>query len=70
MVSFENSEKIQKSKMSYKDAINIVGPNRAEWELKNMKKALSLSPLLNSMEDEKRLKAVKVILAKRRKSKR
>lgn len=69
MVKFETAEKIQKSKMSYKEAIDIVGSNRAEWELKNMKKALSLSPILNSIEDEKRLKAVKVILLNRRKNK-
>ena len=68
MVKFETAEKIQKSKMSYKEAIDIVGSNRAEWELKNMKKALSLSPILNSIEDEKRLKAVKVILLNRRKN--
>lgn len=69
MVKFETAEEIQKSKMSYKEAIDIVGSNRAEWELKNMKKALSLSPLLNSIEDEKRLKAVKVILLNRRRNK-
>ena len=69
MVTFETSEKIQKSKMNYKEAIDIVGSNRAKWELKNMKKALSFAPLLNSVEDEKRLKAIKVILIERRKKK-
>ena len=69
MVTFETSEKIQKSKMSYVEAIKIVGTNRAEWELKQMKKALLFSPIMNTQEDEYRLKAVKVILSHRRRRK-
>ena len=69
MVSFEESERIQKSKMSYKEAISIVGEHRPNWELIKMRKALSSSPLFNSVEDEIRLKAVKVILKNRGKKK-
>jgi len=62
------AEKIQKQKMSLASAKRIIG-NVADWELKVMKKALSFSPLMNSKEDEIRLKAIKVILySKRRKN--
>lgn len=66
MVSFKTHDKIQRSKMTYKEALEIVGPNRARWELLKMKKALSDMPLLNSVEDEYRLKAVKTLLKSRR----
>ena len=47
--------------MNKEEALNIVG-NRAKWELKNMKKALSLFPILNSPEENQRLEAVKILL--------
>lgn len=47
--------------MNIQEAKNILG-NRSEWELKNMKKALSMFPILNSEEENKRLEAVKLLL--------
>ncbi len=48
--------------MNYDEAIAIIGRNRAKWELNHMKKALSLLPFLNTIEEERRLKAIKIIL--------
>jgi hypothetical protein len=50
--------------MNIREAEEILG-NRATWELKNMKKALSSMPFFNSSEDDKRLEAVKVMLKHR-----
>lgn len=44
-----------------KRAEEILG-DRATWELKNMKKALSMFPILNTDEENERLEAVKVML--------
>jgi hypothetical protein len=53
--------------MSLIQAKNYLG-DRVEWELINMKKALTSMRALNSEEDEKRLAAVKIILKNKRKS--
>ena len=45
--------------MNIKKAKEILG-DRATWELQNMKKALSLTPLLNSPEENERLEALDV----------
>jgi hypothetical protein len=47
--------------MNIKQAREIVG-NRAEWELRNMVKALESLPALNSEADDERLKACKMVL--------
>ena len=47
--------------MTIEEAKKIVG-NRPKWELKNMVKALSLMPWMNTPEDEKRLEAGKLLL--------
>jgi len=54
-----------KVKMSKTQAREILG-DRATWELKNMKKALSSFPILNTEEENKRLEAVKVMLKERK----
>lgn len=54
-----------KVKMSKMKAREILG-DRATWELKNMKKALSSFPILNSEEENERLEAVKVMLKERK----
>ena len=41
--------------------------DRAEWELKNMKKALQMFPIMNTPEENQRLKDVKTILKLRNK---
>lgn len=41
--------------------------DRAEWELKNMSRALKMFPILNTAEDNQRLKDVKTILKLRKK---
>jgi len=51
-----------------KRAENLIG-NRADFELRNMKKALSMLSALNSPQDNQRLKAVKTILKLRKKCK-
>jgi hypothetical protein len=56
-----------KVKMSKDKAREILG-DRATWELKNMKKALSSFPILNTEEENKRLEAVKVMLKERSKN--
>jgi hypothetical protein len=47
--------------MTVERAKEILG-DRAEWELSNMKKALSMLQLLNTDEENERLEAIKVIL--------
>lgn len=47
--------------MTKEKAKEILG-DRATWELKNMKKALSILPWFNTKEEDERLKAVKVML--------
>jgi hypothetical protein len=65
------SKKVQSKQgdfeMDIKEAKEILG-DRATWELKNMKRALMMLPILNTDEDNQRLEAVKVML-KYRKSK-
>jgi len=65
---FKRIEKERKrfSKMSLKEAQEIVG-NRDTWELKNMRKALSSIPLLNTTEDNQMLEAVKKVLRNKNK---
>jgi len=48
--------------MNKKQAQEILGKNRSKWELRNMKKALSSIPFLNTDNDNKRLKATKTLL--------
>jgi len=48
------------------EARNRLG-DRADWELKNMKKALSMFPILNSPEENKRLEDVKTLIKLRNK---
>ena len=47
--------------MNKKQALEILG-NRATWELQNMQIALTMFPILNTEEDNKRLEAVKTLL--------
>lgn len=47
--------------MTVQEAKELLG-DRASWELKNMKRALSMSVLLNTPEEDRRLKAVTVLL--------
>jgi len=47
--------------MNLKEAYAILG-DRNTWELRNMKKALSIMALLNSPEENERLEAVKIML--------
>jgi len=47
--------------MNKQEALNLIG-DRAKWELQHMKKALSMFPILNTEEDDKRLEAVKTLL--------
>jgi len=49
--------------MTLTEAKKLLG-DRADWELRNMKKALESMRILNSLEDEKRLAAVRVMLKK------
>ena len=49
--------------MTIEEAKKIVG-NQPKWALKNMVKALSLMPWMNTAEDEKRLEAGKLLLKK------
>ena len=52
--------------MSLKEAEDILG-NRATWELRNMKKALTMmGGWFNTPEDNLRLQAVKVVLKDRK----
>lgn len=52
--------------MTIEQAKSILG-NQAEWELKHMIKALNMFSILNTPEDNQRLKAARVILADMRK---
>jgi len=47
--------------MTKQKARQILG-NRATWELKNMRKALSMLSILNTPEEDERLEAVKTML--------
>lgn len=47
--------------MNREEALNILG-DRSEWELRHMKKALSMMEILNTPEENTRLEAVKVLL--------
>ena len=60
---FERYEKDMKkhSTMSLVEAKEILG-DRADLELRNMKKALESFPLLNTSEENRRLVAVKKVL--------
>ena len=51
--------------MTRQQALTIVG-NKATWELKAIKKALSMLSLLNTPEENLRLQAVTVLLSKRK----
>jgi len=51
--------------MNLEEAKEILG-DRATWELRNMKKALTMLPILNTDEDNLRLEAVKVMLKHRK----
>ena len=50
--------------MDKTQAKEILG-DRATWELKNMKRALSFCGALNTAEENERLEAVKVMLKER-----
>ena len=47
--------------MTYSEATKIIG-NQPRWALKNMIKALSLHPWLNTDEDDERLAAAKIVI--------
>ncbi len=47
--------------MTIQEAREILG-NRAKWELQNMKKALSFMGALNTIEENQRLEACKILL--------
>ena len=51
--------------MNRKEALNLLG-DRAIWELRHMKKALSMFELLNTPEENQRLEAVKTLLRGKR----
>ena len=51
--------------MTIEEAKKIVG-NQPSWALKNMVKALTMLPWLNTAEDELRLEAAKVVLKSRK----
>jgi len=67
MKTYDPFERLEKEKkhfektMTTPEAKSILG-NSAEWELKNMKKALELIPFLNTTEENLRLAAVKHML--------
>lgn len=50
-----------KNKMTLAEAKKVVG-NQPRWALKNMVVALELLPLLNTLEDDARLEAAKIVL--------
>ena len=56
-----------KKEMTVKEALEIVGNNRAIWELRNMKRALSILRMFNTEEEEKRLAAVNALLKEKNK---
>ena len=47
--------------MNIEEAKRLIG-NRPIWELKNMKKAISFLGALNTPEEERKLKAIKILL--------
>lgn len=47
--------------MSVEKARELIG-NPAKWELRHMKRALSIMNLLNTLEENQRLEAVTVLL--------
>jgi exoribonuclease R len=47
--------------MTYAEAKKIVG-NQPKWAIRNMVKALSMLPWLNTKVDEQRLEAGKIVL--------
>lgn len=51
--------------MTLQEAKNILG-DRATWELKNMRKALSMLSALNTTEEDRRLEAVNTLLKNRK----
>ncbi len=51
--------------MDLKTAKEILG-DRATWELRNMKKALTMLPFFNTEEENRRLEAIEVVLKHRK----
>ena len=51
--------------MTLDEAKRIVG-NQPTWALKNMVRALKMLPLMNTVEDEKRLAAAVLVIKSRR----
>lgn len=51
--------------MNLQEARELLG-NRAIWELINMRKALTFLGALNTLKEDKRLEAVKILLKQRR----
>jgi|TARA_R110002050_G_C8932135_1_gene512059 hypothetical protein len=47
--------------MTFQEAKKIVG-NQPKWAIKNMVKALNMSPWLNTTEEKQRLQAAKIVL--------
>ena len=56
----------EKDLKKLQDARNRIG-SRADWELKNMKRALSMFPIMNTPEENKRLEDVKTVIKYRKK---
>lgn len=54
--------------MDIKEAIEILG-DRATWELRAMKKALTIRQFLNTEEENRRLEAVGIMLKNRKEEK-
>jgi len=53
--------KKRRNRMNIEEAKRLIG-NRPIWELKNMKKAISFLGALNTPEEERKLKAIKILL--------
>ncbi len=51
--------------MSLAEAKDLLG-NRANWELRNMKKALETATIMNTSEENQRLVAVRKVLKSKR----
>ena len=51
--------------MTLEEATKIVGKNQPKWAVRNMVKALSMCPWMNTPEEERRLQAGKIILNKK-----
>ena len=56
---------IEENALTLEEAKKIVG-NQPKWAVKNMVKALSMSPWLNTAEEDQRLQAGKIVLKKRK----